>query len=544
MRLVALFVLINFAVFGDSRTAPPNSASQSNKMVTVSVHDFGAKGDGFTDDRPTVQAAIDSLTKGGTACFPAGTYLMNSFITSRAGDNFNLVTSHDNITFAPCQGAPGGSVKLIQGPMGWGTLRHRVFGLIAVSNSEFFLASKSGQNGYQNTTQNGGYFTLRSPIALGSNTVAFATKAQAAIFAAGDWIAVSETTDQTIEPLEINQVVSVNAKAGTVGLRWLQTQTYPTGFAAKVTKMVRSHITISGLTLQGVIPGFLNDLYDVNILNCKLIVDTSYVGPGGGSHVFANGVRKMLFKDNVLSDYPEESISRAGGVELPQNNSIDVTIDHNTFFGPAGAGEYPEHWTIKNNSFKISGKRKVGVFFQGYDMSFVGNTVTATGTLDSLYSDFSTAPNPYKWMFGAQKIKANKFSSTAVGNQVIRLYSPDTEFSGNEIVGGPGQHGLVVQISGGPHRNIAKLAVKATNVITNNTFHCSVTQAFGCVLLSGASVESITFKDNTLIGHDNSTYGVWVSGDADNANAKMPALNSNRYDGFKTQVLNQAKRRP
>ena len=44
----------------------------------VSVKDFGATGDGVTDDTAAIQAAYDSLTKSGTLFFPQGTYLYSS----------------------------------------------------------------------------------------------------------------------------------------------------------------------------------------------------------------------------------------------------------------------------------------------------------------------------------------------------------------------------------------------------------------------------------------------------------------------------------
>lgn len=48
--------------------------------IDVSVKDFGAKGDGKTDDKSAIQAAIDAVNKagGGIVRFPEGTYLVTA----------------------------------------------------------------------------------------------------------------------------------------------------------------------------------------------------------------------------------------------------------------------------------------------------------------------------------------------------------------------------------------------------------------------------------------------------------------------------------
>ncbi|SOD30557.1 Pectate lyase superfamily protein [Variovorax sp. YR752] len=67
-------------------TAPRPGAvartGESRLADVVSVKDFGAKGDGSTDDTAAIQAAINSFSSGGTLYFPAGTYMISSQLNS------------------------------------------------------------------------------------------------------------------------------------------------------------------------------------------------------------------------------------------------------------------------------------------------------------------------------------------------------------------------------------------------------------------------------------------------------------------------------
>lgn len=66
--------------FLQSGTGAVNRTVQSKLRDTVSVKDFGAVGDGVTDDSAAVQAAINTMTSGGTLVFPFGTYKINTSI--------------------------------------------------------------------------------------------------------------------------------------------------------------------------------------------------------------------------------------------------------------------------------------------------------------------------------------------------------------------------------------------------------------------------------------------------------------------------------
>lgn len=71
-------LIIATVSLGDE-TARAISGVQPDLAATATVRDFGARGDGVSDDTAAIQAAIDSVAKrGGTLRFPPGTYLVTS----------------------------------------------------------------------------------------------------------------------------------------------------------------------------------------------------------------------------------------------------------------------------------------------------------------------------------------------------------------------------------------------------------------------------------------------------------------------------------
>ena len=69
---------------------------QGKLRETVSVKDFGAVGDGVTDDTAAIQAAIDSLPiNGGMVSIPPGNYIISSTIELRSGVYFMGMAGRD-----------------------------------------------------------------------------------------------------------------------------------------------------------------------------------------------------------------------------------------------------------------------------------------------------------------------------------------------------------------------------------------------------------------------------------------------------------------
>jgi hypothetical protein len=86
--MIGRFKLVVLMVTLASCTAVSAGTGQETGKI-VSVKEFGAKGDGVSDDTAAIQRAINAVANGTTIKFPSGTYITSNFIVkNRSGLSF------------------------------------------------------------------------------------------------------------------------------------------------------------------------------------------------------------------------------------------------------------------------------------------------------------------------------------------------------------------------------------------------------------------------------------------------------------------------
>jgi Pectate lyase superfamily protein len=183
-------------------------AASAADLTVISVRDFGATGDGVTDDRPAIQAAIGALAAkhGGTLRVPRGTYLLDSYgpATHPWGFYNLLIGSGIHI-----EGEPGAT--LLQGVHGRAPLPQ---GATMVMNSVLVVGTPLySVVTCQNTDYNGGFYPLLATVA-DTSEVKLTKASDAGHFAAGDYVAIYRATTGDVIPTELTRVTAVTAEGG------------------------------------------------------------------------------------------------------------------------------------------------------------------------------------------------------------------------------------------------------------------------------------------------------------------------------------------
>ncbi len=491
------------AAFGQNYITPANG-------YAINVKDYGAKGDGISDDTGAIQAAINKLeaSGGGTLNVPAGTYLLNSYQPSTHPWFFYNLRVGSNVLIA---GAPG--AKFLQGPGGRSPL---ISGATEVRNTVLvFGTANYNAITFQDPLLNGGFYSLTPTVAT-TTSVTLADPSQAVHFSAGDYVAIYATTSGDVIPTETSQVVSVNRTTGTLALASYLARSFASPSIANVTALATVNTGVQTLVVQGTEPLAATELFGFTAQDSQFISDTS-IGGGNSYGLNMNTIENFRFSGIVIGSVGPSYTS----IELPQRNSQHGEFDHTIFsVRSVGFGEYAADWTFTGNVFSIFPDASVsaGLALGGLDVIFTGNTVQGAGSVP-LLADY-VGPDEYAGYLGQIKILGNTIQCRADNSNCIALGTASPLVSNNQLTATGNAVGIKVE---------GVMAQSAS--IQGNTI--AIQTGMG-IILNTQNIDNSVLLSNAICG-SMGVAGIWVvSPPAPNGGGDL--ISSNAIKGFDTSI--------
>jgi hypothetical protein len=300
---------------------------------TVSVKDFGAVGDGVTDDSAAIQAAIDAVLN---VVFPEGTYLVTSSVNLQNGSNLQI---DGDIVYTG-------------------------------SNALFVAAGSAGST-----------YTASSGASRGDLTISVTSATGLAI---GDYLSISEGSPSLSGMYQIKDISGTTITLD----RYLS---FDITVAATIKKTNLVSVSIAGnetaqITLSNQYPRLFSGSYLVNSNVSNLIVNSTTAASSSDATVvfivYAAYAYGLTVKNN-------DFVGMYGGNEFSATTidySSDVFVDNNTLRGFGGKVKgvelrYSSGVSATNNKlYKVPGSG-VGAIFVYYTNDFSVNENQILGTV-------------------------------------------------------------------------------------------------------------------------------------------------------------------
>src|SRR5215471_18028210 len=335
----------------------------ASAATTISVATYGAQCDGSTDDTAAIQSALNAAAAagGGTVILPGSTCLLNSFSPSSYPAAFYNLHVPSGVTL---QGVIGS--KLLQGPGGRQSIS-KIPGFTSISNTVIAVGNNYAAVNFQNRG-NGGFYSLQAMI-VGSPSVTLATAAQAANFAAGDYVAIYQYTTGDVLPAQMSQVTGVDVASGQLTLADPVIRPFAAPSIAKVTSLAAHDIAINDVIVQGAMPLAITETFNFSASNDQFLSDTS-IGGGNINELLLNTVEHFSFAGNMIAAINGPYIHQ----ELCQRDSQNGVWTGNTFEDVGvGFGEYAANIAMTNNHIYLHPDGTgLGVSLGGMNVLFSG----------------------------------------------------------------------------------------------------------------------------------------------------------------------------
>jgi len=431
-------------------TAPPKASADRMQVITANVKDFGATGDGTTDDTAAIHAARDAAGAGGRITVPSGTYMVSGLTASVADQTWEF--------------SGAAVIKWMVGPRTNGVVEGESRG------SSILLVSAEGvtltggvfdcSNGITNETDwseqgikvTGEGLTiwdakiLNSPrhgiYALNCSRVTVRGCTISNSFGAGIFVQHGDEAGQAVDDIVItdNRVESARDGAGGIGV-------FSNSPQRQVRRVVISRNTVQLPPDQTAVTGAFSVWNGVDVV----INDNRSIG-GFFGHTHPNPTRATI-SNNVIRGFKKY------GLEIPLN--VNECVVSGNVIDPDG----------RNASIGIT----VGARGASQDVTILGNTITGFqgGTMIGFASEDGVGAVRDAQVIDniiTSQVASRGFSGFSASSTVTNLV-----FSGNVInaASTPDSYGMQffqkgattgVHIIGNQFTNLAVRAVNLSNV--------------------------------------------------------------------------------
>jgi parallel beta-helix repeat protein len=445
--------------------------------ASVNVLDFGATGNGTTNDTAAIQAAIDSRTSGGTVYFPRGTYSVTGIRIDGTSANLTNITLQGEGVASLLQIAASNTSNVIK----------------SLSGSGFRIAELKIQGGLGR-----GVTPLRAP------TKGFWTPSTAYVI--GNTVEVSSTNTQTSTVAASNLVyrctlgyTSSATFAADLATYWILS-TDPNFNTVDISYGTRNGIYLSGATNS--------------IIEDCTIIDCAYAGINIGTGPVQTGnTTPASAYVRVESNYIDNCDNGIAGGEQSYVNYVGNNVKSCVNFGIVI--DDPDSFSCNVTSNTVTGCGSHGIYFYGPDFcTITGNTVNFCVNVGILV---------------IQAAVSSPITGNAVNNcqQGIRLYNNSQATVTGNACRANSQYGISVEL-------MSQVSVVA-NECNSNTL-----DGINLLTVSGFSISSNSCSANIGSGIrlDSCSDGSIVGGSLlNNNNGAVPtATGAGVYLGDTTNV--------